>query len=230
MIRRSQKRLIGFIAKTDEPLNVTAKRLDVSRKQLETFLFQPVKATRRSYNRSSARKIFEQTGAVKQYKKVVGGVVETRILEGKERHVRIGGTEVTVSKFSLTGPIAGVKRIPRIRVKPYVEKETGEVRERVYIKGVSKEAQRRASILAHSSALEYRTTEAQASIQWQVYASEKGIPTSIMDIKSMYQEGQLSSRQVASILTHWHQVYSDGMSDDYYENTLEDFDLDYDED
>lgn len=201
-IRRSQKRLIGYIAKTSEPIDVAAARLRVSRKQLENFLFQPVKSTFTNFRRSEGyRRLYEQTGTV----------------------------DTKTGKHRLVGPIAGVKRIPRIKTELYHDQKHGEIRERVFIKGVNQEARRRASILTHSSMLEYKTTEAQATLEWQIWASEHSVPTSIMDIKTLYKEGQLSGSQVKTILSHWRAVYDDSMTDDHYDDTLNKFDLDNNE-
>jgi hypothetical protein len=216
-IKRSQKRLIGFLAKTGEPIDVAAARLRVTRKQLENYLFQPVKSTRRTFRRSKAyQSLYEQTGNVRKVVVQVGGTKSNT-----------SGITRTVDRFSFTGPLAGVKRIPRVVTRPFVDTE-GEIREHVYVRGVSREAQRRASILTHSTMLEYRTTEAQATLDWQIYASEHQIPTSISDIKAAYQTGQISSSQVHAILTHWRQIYDDSVTDDYYDSVLEDFD-DYEE-
>ena len=62
------------------------------------------------------------------------------------------------------------------------------------------------------------------ALSWQVYASERNIPTSIEAIKELYSDGELSRRQAVGLLNHWKAIYS--IDDDYFDQTLDDFDFD----
>jgi hypothetical protein len=200
---RSQRRIAGRITRSMTELNQSlkdvAKDFGVSERELKKYLYQPRAVTSKNYNRNeSFRKLYRRSGNV--IEKEVMEKLPDRIIKGRSIPQR--GKMVKVKVLSFEGDVRGVT--------PYKRGEGTEDQDRLYNR------------LLRSIKIESELPALSMSMSWQKYTSERGLPVSIEGIKEMYADGEISKRQVASILTHWHNIYPN-MTDDWYSEIEDQF-------
>lgn len=216
-LRNAQFRYVGTQGKLNEPLKEIAQRAKKTQKQVLGFLTTDPAVLRQKFRRSKTiQDLYEGAGNVRTLTRTVstGGRRIQTTLNGVTKSVLIGeqrSTE-TYQKFSLTGPMLGVERVPRVKVTRETDKKTGEVTDVVRIKGLTPEAARRSRILAHAVLAEAETPEAAMTIAWHQYTHDSGITSSLNDLKAQYDRGEISYLQMAQYVSHWQEIYGD---DDY---------------
>jgi riboflavin synthase len=192
-IKKSQRRIAAYLVKFDGTIKDAAKNLGVTEQQLTKYLWQPVKKTRRAFNISFAYQDL--------YEKSLGEVRKNKA--GKEfRRIVIGGVQIPKAK------------------KRTIDYNTGEIVESW--SGLSGRQEREYQVYETAIQLEQITPTLQMKLEWQKYADNKGIPTSIDEIKELYADGEINRRTVNSILSNWRKIYE--VSDDWYEDTIDQFD------
>lgn len=202
---KSRLRIGGYLTQLGEPWRKAAKNLGTTEANLRKYLFQDPSTTIDHFtrNRGFRRMYIASTNVVEKRRKELVGYLT---LEGKR-----------VPDYRETGPLykARVFQGPIRGVEPYETDAGTDEQDRLY--------QRIKSSIKLGAPL----PSLEMSLSWQNYTSRYDIPTSMEEIKELYAKGELSKRQAASILTHWHNIYSN-MSDDWYEDMLDQF-AEYDE-
>lgn len=203
-LTKSIKRIGGYVtARFGDSFKEIANDLGTTERALRNYLFGDQAKTLRNFPRTkSSRTLFNISTNI---------TTRTEVEKFGERIIRgrkVPQTRMVERKVrSLSGPVLGVN--------PYEKGSGSEEQERYYQR------------ITQSIKLQAEVPALQMTLGWQKYTATHNLPTSIEEIKELYADGVISKRQVSSILTHWHSIYSN-MSDDWYEDMQDQF-AEYDE-
>lgn len=225
-LKKSAEDIASYIVNAGNDFSGTAKKFGVTPKDLKDYLFgDREKQVKNYWKNAKTRKILAQS---------IPPVQRVRVKEAKEVTSKRTGKKFINYYYPYRNrrigqpTIFGVK-VPLLReVEKYViDPVTKEMGQDIVFTGDSDEGQRLARSYYHSIATQYETPRLSMQIQWQIYTSSKGLPTSIEEIKEMYADDEIGKRQAMSILKTWRDTYYK-MSDDWYEDMVSQFE-EYDE-